>query len=120
MTDNQGLNLKTTRKQEVEEVPYGMYVWELPTGEILGDDEGNVMNCFVWEKKDRPKAVAAIKQAAKSYGFPEGKAVWWSGRRPIDDEELERQLERAKEGFTPDPLDIAGIRAEAQELKLYE
>jgi hypothetical protein len=113
-----GMTLKTTNKQVVEEVAYGMYVWELPDGEVLGDGEGNIMNCFVWERKDRPAAARAIAEAARGYGFPEGKAVWWSGKRQIDDEELEHQVDRAKAGLTPDPLDLAAIREDERNLGL--
>jgi hypothetical protein len=104
--------MKTTNKQFVEEVPWGMYVWELPSKEILGDGEGNVMNVFVWERKDRPAAKAALEAAAKAYGHPEGKAVWWSGVRQINDEELQEQVERAKQGLVPDILDIPAIKGD--------
>jgi hypothetical protein len=112
------MGFKTTNKQVVEEVDYGMYVWELPDGEFLGDGDGNIMNCFVWEKWQRHGAREAITQAAKGYGFPEGKPVWWSGKRPIDDEELEHQVDRAKAGLTPDPLDLAAIKDEERARRL--
>jgi hypothetical protein len=111
------MKLNTTNKEFVEEVQWGMYIWELPSGEWLGDDEGNVMNCFVWERKDRPAAKAAITQAAKSYGFPEGKALWQSGVRPINDEQLAEQIERAKNGLVPDPLDIGALNDELRNRK---
>lgn len=111
------MELKTTNRQAVEEVPYGMYVWKLPSGEILGDGDGNVMNCFVWEAKDRPAARAALRAAAKSYGFEEGNPVWWTGVRPIDDEQLAEQQARAGLGLIPDPLDIPAITEEAKRLK---
>lgn len=94
-----------------------MYVWELPSGEILGDGDGNIMNCFVWERKDRSAAKDAITRAAREYGFEEGRAVWWSGQRPIDDNEYERQIERADQGLTPDPLDIASFSDDAKNLE---
>lgn len=104
--------LKTTGKQVVEEVPYGMYVWQTPDGEVLGDDDGNVMNIFCM-KGDR-RAIAALTDAAKYYGFPEGKPVWWSGKRPISDEELAEQEMRERLGLVPDPLDYGAIRDEAR------
>jgi hypothetical protein len=111
------MELKPTNKQVVEEVEYGMYVWQLPDGEVLGDGDGNVMNCFVWEKKDRPAARIALATAAKHYGHEEGQAVWWSGVRPINDEQLAEQIERASQGLTPDPLDIPAIRDDMRSLK---
>lgn len=107
--------LKTTGKKVVEEVPYGMYVWQTPDGEVLGDDDGNVMNVFCM-KGDR-KAINAITDAARYYGFPEGKPVWWSGKRPITDDELAEQEMRERMGLVPDPLDYAAIRDQEMALR---
>lgn len=111
------MELKSTKKQVVEEVEYGMYVWVTPEGEMLGDGDGNVMNVFCMEKKHRQFAKKAIEDAAHGLG-ESGRAVWLSGRRPIDDDQLAYQIERASQGQTPDPFDIAGIMAEAKELGL--
>lgn len=108
--------LKTTGKQVVEEVPYGMYVWQFPDGEIAGDGEGNIMNVFCM--KGDLRAIKAISDAAKHYGFHEGSPVWWSGKRPISDEELAEQETRARLGLIPDPLDYAAIRDEERSAKL--
>lgn len=105
--ENHGLNLKTTSKQQVEEVPFGMYVWECPDGEILGDSDGNIMNVFC--TKGNRKAIEALRQAAKSYGYEEGTPVWWSGKRRINDEELEEQQMREKFGLIADPLEEARL-----------
>lgn len=105
--------LKTTNRQMIEEVPYGMYVWEIEEdGEkkVLGDDDGNIMNVFCM-KGDR-KAIDALTQAARHYGFPEGRPVWWSGKRPISDEELAEQEARERLGLVADPLDYGAIRDE--------
>lgn len=107
---------RTTNREVVEEVPYGMYVWQTPDGEVLGDSDGNIMNVFCM-KGDR-RAIAAITEAARHYGYPEGKPVWWSGKRPITDEEYEEQLMREKLGLTPDPLDIGAIRDEMRAKRL--
>lgn len=112
-----GLNLKTTNRQQVEEVPYGMYVWQTPDGEVLGDDEGNVMNVFCM-KGDR-RAMAALADAARHYGFPEGKAIWWSGKRRVTDEELQEQEMREKLGLEPDPLNPAALRDEMRAKQAY-
>lgn len=108
---------KTLNRQQVEEVPYGMYVWRLPDGEVLGDGDGNIMNVFCM-KGDR-KAIAAITDAARHYGFPEGAPEWWSGKRRITDEELEEQQMRERLGLIPDPLDIGALRDEARSKKAH-
>src|SRR5689334_4920980 len=102
--------MKTTNRQVIKEVPWGVYVWQCPDGEFLADDAGNFMLVFC-EEGNR-LAIKAITDAAKYYGYPEGKPVYWSGKRPISDEEYEHQLARAKAGLTPDPLDVGAIRDE--------
>jgi hypothetical protein len=102
------MSFKTTNKQLVEEVPYGMYVWECPDGEILGDGDGNIMNVFCM-KGDR-KAIQALRDAARHYGFPEGRPVWWSGKRRVTDEEYEEQEARERLGLVADPLDYGAIK----------
>lgn len=113
--DDLGLRLKTTGRKAVEETPWGMYVWKTPDGEVLGDDDGNIMNVFCM-KGDR-KAIAALADAARHYGFAEGEPVWWSGKRRINDEELEEQTMREKLGLTPDPLDYGALRDEERSKK---
>lgn len=92
-----------------------MYVWRTPDGEVLGDDDGNVMNVFCI-KGDR-KALAALADAARHYGHPEGEPVWWSGKRRVTDEELEEQEMRGRMGLTPDPLDYGAIKDEMRAIK---
>lgn len=107
---------RTTNRQAVEEVPYGMYVWQTPDGEVLGDGDGNVMNVFCM-KGDR-KAINALADAARHYGYAEGTPVWWSGKRRINDEELEEQEVRERMGLVPDPLDYAAIKDEQIQRKV--
>lgn len=104
------MELNTTNRSVVEEVPYGMYVWKTEDGEILGDDDGNIMNVFCM-KGDR-RALAALADAARHYGYPEGTPVWWTGKRRITDEELHEQEMREKLGLTPDPLDYGAMKDE--------
>lgn len=114
--ENEGF--RTTNRQVVEEAGWGMYVWQTPDGEILGDGDGNVMNVFT--TKGNQKSIQALTDAARHYGFPEGQAVWWSGKRRIDDEELEYQQSRERLGLVPDPLDVGALRDEARNLKRNE
>lgn len=91
-----------------------MLVWQLESGEFAGDDDGNFMHVFCTnqDEKNMRAAEAALREAARVYGVGDGKPVFWAGKRPIDDEELQHQLDRAKAGLIPDPLDIAAIREE--------
>lgn len=111
--------IKNVRKQIVDEVDYGMLVWQCADGEFLADDDNNFMHVFLWNTDPALYAAAekALKDAATFFGYPEGKAVFWRGKRPVTDEELAHQLERAEQGLTPDPFDLAAIREEERDLK---
>lgn len=111
------MELRTTNKSIVDEYEYGMYVWQTPDGEILGDGDGNIMNVFCM--KGNNQAIAALRQAAKHYGFTEGKPVWWPGKRRISDEEYEHQKMREAAGLVPDPLDWRAIQEEERALRQH-
>ena len=104
------MKLETKGVRAVEEVPYGIYVWRCSDGEVLGDGDGNIMNIFCI-KGDRD-AIRKITEAAKYYGFTEGEPEWWSGQRPVSDEEFQEQITRQKLGLVPDPLDHGAIMDE--------
>lgn len=89
-------------------------------GEYAEDDNGNFMHVFVWDVRNQEvneAARKALEGAAKSFGFGEGKAVCWQGRRPINDEQFMEQYGRMQQGLVPDPLDIGAIREEERALK---
>lgn len=118
MTHNiEGNPFETKGMQEVEEVPWGMYVWELPDGEWAGDSDGNVMNVFCM--KGAADAIKALKTAARHYGWEDGKPVWLSGHRPIDDEEYQEQMMRERLGLIPDKYDYAAIKDQEKWLKRH-
>lgn len=113
------MKLTTTNRQEVEEYPWGVYVWEIEEDgvkKILADEDGNFM--LIQSMKGNRERVKMLADAARHYGFSEGRAVFWSGKRPITDEEYEEQLMREKLGLVPDPLDIAAIREEEEAKRL--
>lgn len=109
------MKLTTTNRSEVKEVPYGVYVWQTPDGEFLGDGDGNFM--LIFSTEGNQDSIKKITEAARHYGYPEGKPVFWSGKRPITDEEYEEQLMRERLGMVPDPLDYGAIRDEAKAAK---
>jgi hypothetical protein len=115
------MSLKTTNRQGIREVPWGMLVWQMPSGAYLTDEDGNFMHVFISDTVNpvqKEKAKKALAEAAAHYGKEEGKPVFWSGKRPVSDEEYEHQLARAKAGLVPDPLDISAIREEEQALHI--
>lgn len=114
------MSIKTTRREAIQEVPWGMWVWQKADGDFITDDDGNFMHVFVDGSKQEVNvaAVKALYQAAKTFsdGIP-GKAVFWAGVRPIDDEQLALQKHRQEMGLIPDPFDVAAIAEEARNLR---
>lgn len=113
------MDIKRINQQVVEETTLGIYVWEMPDGRWIGDDEGNFLS--ITSKKGNKSRMEALAKEVQSYGIYEGQPKFLSGRRKINDEEFEEQQSRLKWGLVPDPLDIGtykdslkNIRAEGQ------
>lgn len=106
-------NLKSTKV--AEETRLGIYVWQMPDGRWIGDDDGNFLS-ITSMKGDKDK-MDALANAVASYGIEAGEPVFLSGRRKIDDEEFEYQNQRLKWGLVPDPLDIGNYKDEMANLK---
>jgi hypothetical protein len=99
--------MKNFRMRKVDESSFGLYVWKLPTGEILGDEDGNILN--VPSEQYNLGRIKILRDAATHYGYPEGEPLFMSGRRRVTDEEEEEQIERMKEGKTPDIYDAPAL-----------
>lgn len=106
------MDIKRVKQSFVEETRLGIYVWEMPDGRWIGDDEGNFLSITAM-KGDRVK-IDALAREVRSYGIYEGSPVFLSGRRKIDDEEYAYQQQRLKWGLVPDPLDIGVYKEGAQ------
>ena len=96
----------------IDEDEYGLYVWVTNKGERVVDEEGRTMN-IPSRKGDRTK-IEALRQAAAYYGFPNGRAVFMSGRRQVTDDEWDNQQARLRAGLIPDPLDHNAMMEEAK------
>ena len=95
---------RTSYKYKQNETTLGIYVWEMPDGRWIGDDEGNFLS--ITSKRGNRQRIDALAREVRSYGIYEGQPVFLEGRRKIDDEEYQYQQQRLKWGLTPDPLDI--------------
>ena len=98
-----------------EETSLGIYVWEMPDGRWIGDDEGNFLS--ITSKKGNKARIDLLAAAVRSYGIDTGQPKFLAGRRKIDDEEFEYQQQRLKWGLVPDPLDIGNYKDEMKRLK---
>jgi hypothetical protein len=102
--------MKRTRITEVEETDYGLYLWEMPDGSLVADDQKNFLNIPA-KKNDREK-IKLLADTVKSFGIHEGRAVFWAGHRRVTDEEYEYQKQRMEWGLIPDELDYGAARDE--------
>ena len=99
----------------VEEVNYGTYLWEMPDGKLVTDDEGNYM-CIYAIKGDVTK-IKALKDFAKHYGIEEGQPIWFSGHRPVSQEEYDNQKQRMEWGLVADEWDIPALKEDLVQKK---
>lgn len=98
-----------------EESPLGIYVWEMPDGRWIGDDDGNFLS--VTSKKANRSRIDALAREVRSYGIYEGQPKFLSARRKITDEEFQEQESRLKWGLVPDPLDIGSYKDDMKHLR---
>jgi len=101
--------------QVVEEVTYGLYLWQMPDGGLVCDEDKNYLN--VAAIKGDIRKINALKTAAKTLGLEEGKPIWFSGHRQITDDEYEEQKQRLEWGLIPDELDVPAIKEDLNEKK---
>jgi hypothetical protein len=106
---------RTGFKINDHESTLGIYVWKMPDGRWIGDDDGNFLS--ITSKEGNRERMNLLADAVRSYGIYEGSPHFLSGRRKIDDEEFEYQQQRLKWGLTPDPLDIGVYKDSLKELK---
>jgi hypothetical protein len=103
------MKMKLTGKSIVDDpnVKHGVWCWQMPDGSVVMDEDRNWL-ITVGYKGDTTAAITLAK-AVRSYGITEGRPVFLEGRRPITDEEYERQKFRMSLGLTPDPEDVGAI-----------
>lgn len=99
----------------VEEVPYGVYVWQMPDGSVVKDEDGNYF-CIAAMKGDI-RRINALKKEAVKLGITEGNPLFFSGHRLITDDEYEEQKQRMEWGLVPDTLDVPAIKEDLEQKK---
>ena len=100
--------MKLKKASVVEEDDFGVCLWRMPDGLMLGDDEGRFLsmegrvNDILVESKMRGAAIHWLGKEGL-----EGSAVWVRGSRQVTDNEADDHMERMLEGRIPDPVDSA-------------
>lgn len=92
--------MKLTRKNMriIPESNLGVYLWMLPNGKWLADEDNNLLSCDAVEGDIR--VMAAMSAAARSVGYPDGKPVWQPAHK-CSDEEYQEQVDDLKSGKNP-------------------
>ena len=106
---------RTSAKMKSGETRLGVYVWEMPDGRWIGDEDNNFLSiASMLVNRER---IAALANAVRHHGINEGQPKFIEGSRQIDDEEFEYQKQRLRWGLTPDPLDIGVHKDEMAKLR---
>lgn len=91
----------------VDEVNYGVYVWNVTGRGILVNEDRDPLR--ISSMRGDLSKIRQLKDAAASYGYPDGEPVFWSGRRAISDAEYDEQMARHTAGQLADPYDIPAL-----------
>lgn len=101
------------RVTPIDEVPWGLYLWQMPDGSLVADEEGNYLN--VAAIKGDIRRINNLKKAAKNLGLEEGSPIWFSGHRRVTDDEYDEQRQRMEWGLIPDELDVPAIKEDLEQ-----
>lgn len=96
----------------VEETNIGLYLWILPTGEPLANEDADFL-CIPAKRGDK-KRIKLLQEAAASYGYPDGEAYFYAGSRRVSDEEFWKQIDNIQNGKVPDEYDIPALMGEIE------
>ena len=108
-----------TKVQVIEEKfsNYGTYVWMKPNGKPFMDSDKNVLS--IEGMRDDKARIKELADAAKYWGQPEGRAVFYPNMKKISDEEHSEQVDRMKQGLIPSLNDLGAVIAAKKTLDLY-
>lgn len=108
-----------TKVQVIEEKfsSFGTYVWMKPNGRPFTDGQGNALS--IEGMRDDKAKIKELADAAKYWGQPEGRAVFYPNMRKISDEEHSEQVDRMKQGLIPSMNDLGAVIAAKKTLELY-
>lgn len=97
-----------SRISVVEESDIGLYVWELPNGMYLADDDGNLLN--IPSRLGDISRMRKIAEVARNLGYGEGTPTFAPGVRRVSDSEHQEQIYRMMNGEIPDEYDMGALR----------
>jgi hypothetical protein len=99
----------------VDEVNWGLYIWQMPDGKVVMDEEGAYLS--IQSMKGDIRQIKKLKDAAKHYGLDEGEPLFMAGHRPVSTDELEMQRQRMTMGLVPDEHDMPAMLEYVKEMR---
>jgi hypothetical protein len=118
--DNELLSkVQKPRIQVIEEQfsLFGTYIWVKPNGKPFMDSDKNVLS--IEGMKDDKAKIKELADAAKYWGQPDGRAVFYPNMKKISDEEHSEQVDRMNQGLIPSMNDLGAVIAAKKTLELY-
>jgi hypothetical protein len=103
------------RVTPIDEVNWGLYVWQMPDNSLVMDEEGAYLS--IPSLKGDIRQIKKLKDAAKHYGLEEGQPMFFAGHRPVTDDELEEQKSRLQLGLVPDVQDTPAMMDYIKEMR---
>lgn len=90
-----------------EGIPYGVYTWRI-NGKAVVDEDFNYL--VAPARRGDLKAIAKLTAFVRNeLDITEGGPVFEEGVRPISEGEWEEQVDRMKNGETPDQYDLGNL-----------
>ena len=96
-----------SKKTIVKETNLGLYLWQLPNGDLLADEDGNFLN--IPAKYGDFKRMKIITDTARNLGY-DGGPVWYEGSMRCTEEEYYEQIARMIDGYIPNKYDIGSYK----------
>lgn len=96
---------------------YGTYVWHKPNGKAFTDGQGNALS--IESMNNDQTRITELENAARYWGQPEGKAVFYPNMKKISEEEHSEQVDRMASGLIPNMNDLGAVIAAKQTLAQY-
>ena len=99
----------------IDEVNWGLYIWQMPDGKVVMDDEGAYLS--IPSMKGDIRQIKKLKDLARHYGLEDGLPLFMAGHRPVTEDELETQRQRLQIGLVPDEQDLPAMMDYVKEMR---
>jgi hypothetical protein len=76
----------------------GVYLWKLPNGNWLADEDGNMLSCD--SLRGDLRVMSEMAAAAREVGYPDGQAIWEAAHK-VTNEQYEEQVAELLSGRNP-------------------